>query len=303
MSYIKKILTSSAVGLGGTLLITMSASALVQTADIANGAVTSAKIAGGAVMTANLSANAVRTSNIVNGGVTSDDIKNGTIRGGDLASDIQIASDVTRATGDTGSFQNIAGDVTYQGAAGGTSAFHAGVMGHFHGSTLTNSQAEAYHAGVIGAYSVATSDAVTGPKAGVVGAIGVDGDASTAATAGVMSVIDGGQGAAVITGNAAYGVQYLNDNASSKFAYGLNLSHVAVSPYPAVSYSTADIRLSNGQEVYTGSATTRAAVRSQAGTQGAIGSVYLSSAGKMYVKVAAAAADTDWQRVTTTAAD
>src|ERR1051326_1298010 len=49
-----------------------------------------------------------------------------------------VVSDVTRATGATGSFQNFAGDVTYQGAAGGTSAFHAGVMGHFHGSALTN---------------------------------------------------------------------------------------------------------------------------------------------------------------------
>jgi hypothetical protein len=248
---ITKIATSSAIGLGGALLIAMPASALVQTADIANGAVTSAKIANGTIATKDIAANAIRTSQIVNGGVQSVDISNGTILGEDLNPAIEIASDVTRATGATGSFQNLAGDVTYQGAAGGTSSFHAGVMGHFHGSTLTNSAAS-YHAGVIGAYSVATSDASTGAKAGVVGAVGVDGDASTAASAAVMAVLDGGVPGATITANAAYGVQYLNATTAAKFSYGLDLSHAAASPYPAVSYGTADIRLAVGTTIGSG---------------------------------------------------
>lgn len=51
-----------------------------------------------------------------------------------------------------------------------------------------------------------------------------------------------------------------------------------------------------------GSASTRAAVLA-AYPSVAIGSIYLSTAGKMYLKVANAAASTDWQRVTATAAD
>lgn len=54
---------------------------------------------------------------------------------------------------------------------------------------------------------------------------------------------------------------------------------------------------------YTGSASTRAAVRAQVGATPTVGSVYRSTAGKLYVKVANAGADTDWQKVTTTAAD
>lgn len=55
--------------------------------------------------------------------------------------------------------------------------------------------------------------------------------------------------------------------------------------------------------VFQGAATTRAAVLAECGARAAIGANYLSSAGKQYVKVANAAAATDWQRVTTTAAD
>ena len=52
-----------------------------------------------------------------------------------------------------------------------------------------------------------------------------------------------------------------------------------------------------------GSASTRADVRADGGDSAPIGAQYNSSAGKMYLKVANAAADTDWQRVTTTAVD
>jgi hypothetical protein len=57
------------------------------------------------------------------------------------------------------------------------------------------------------------------------------------------------------------------------------------------------------QVVFYGASTTRAAVLAECGASAAIGAVYLSSAGKQYIKVANAAAATDWQRVTATAAD
>ena len=62
-------------------------------------------------------------------------------------------------------------------------------------------------------------------------------------------------------------------------------------------------RLQNGSVVYYGAETTRDAVRAQVGLTGTIGSFYLSSAGKAYLKVANANATADWERVTTSAAD
>lgn len=54
---------------------------------------------------------------------------------------------------------------------------------------------------------------------------------------------------------------------------------------------------------YTGACTTRDTLRAEVGTGGAIGSMYFSTAGKVYIKVAAGDATTDWQKVTATAAD
>lgn len=64
------------------------------------------------------------------------------------------------------------------------------------------------------------------------------------------------------------------------------------------------LTLPGGPVVFTGSATTRAAVNTQVGTAGSNGSIYLSTAGKMYLRVdGTGVAATDWQRVTTTAVD
>lgn len=63
------------------------------------------------------------------------------------------------------------------------------------------------------------------------------------------------------------------------------------------------VRMQNGAIIYFGTQTTRNAVRTEVGTGGAIGSFYVSTAGKMYLKVATGGADTDWERVTTSAAD
>ena len=62
--------------------------------------------------------------------------------------------------------------------------------------------------------------------------------------------------------------------------------------------------LPGGPIVFTGNATTRADVNTQVGTAGSNGSLYLSTAGKMYLRVdGTGVAATDWQRVTTTAVD
>lgn len=53
----------------------------------------------------------------------------------------------------------------------------------------------------------------------------------------------------------------------------------------------------------TGSASSRSAVRADGGDAAPLGSQYNSTAGKMYFKVANTTADTDWELVTTTAAD
>ncbi|MBI2096866.1 MAG: hypothetical protein HYT40_01795 [Candidatus Sungbacteria bacterium] len=154
-----------------------------------------------------------------------------------------VESAITRATGATGSFQNFAGDLTYQGAAGGTSFYHAGVMGNFLGDTLTNTNATA-HAGVIGKYSVTTSDGLVGAKAGLVGELETDiGDFAVVAILGG----DGGE----ITPRAAFGVQYFNSTAASKFDFGLDLFHAETTGYTgsAVDYGTADIRLQNSETI------------------------------------------------------
>lgn len=63
-------------------------------------------------------------------------------------------------------------------------------------------------------------------------------------------------------------------------------------------------KLPGGPVVFTGNATTRAAVNTQVGSVGSNGSLYLSTAGKMYLRVdVSGVATTDWQRVSTTAAD
>src|SRR3989344_5075422 len=166
----------------------------------------------------------------------------------DASGDISVAAgevgaSMTRATGATGSFQTIWGDLTYEGAAGGTSFYHAGVMGNFIGADLTNTEAVA-HAGVIGKYSVTTGDDIVGTKAGLVGELETDiGDYAVAAILGG----DGGE----ITPRAAFGVQYFNSTAASKFDFGLDLFHAETTGFTgsAVDYGTADIRLQNGETI------------------------------------------------------
>lgn len=70
------------------------------------------------------------------------------------------------------------------------------------------------------------------------------------------------------------------------------------------SQTVTTITSAEGPKVYFGGETTRADVL--AATTGAeVGSVYFSTAGKAYIKVADSAepAETDWQKVTSSAAD
>src|SRR3989344_3595403 len=102
--------------------------------------------------------------------------------------------------------------------------------------------------GVVGKYSVTTSDALTGAKAGLVGEV-----ETSVGNAAVMAVLGGDTSA--ITPGAAYGVVYLNSTAGSHFNYGLDLYHAATTDYgapSAVDYGTADIRLSSGVKISTG---------------------------------------------------
>jgi hypothetical protein len=165
-----------------------------------------------------------------------------------LGTNVEVS--VTRPTGATGSFQSLAGDLEYEGAAGGTSYYHGGVMGNFLGDNLTNTTSS-LHAGVIGSYNVTTDDDNTGGNAGVIGEVGDMADTSAYA---VLAVLGGDGGA--LTPRAAYGVQYFNSTAASKFDFGLDLFHAATADYgapSAVEYGTADIRTSSGATISTGS--------------------------------------------------
>lgn len=184
----------------------------------------------------------------------------------------QVSSAITRATGATGSYQSVSGDVTYEGAAGGTSTYHAGVMGNFMGNALTNANAS-FHAGVVGSYNVTTSDANVGAKAGVVGEVG---DLAAGADAAFVAVLGGDSGS--LTPRAAYGVQYFNSTASSKFSYGLDLSHAAAGGYNAVTYGVADIRLANGTTISSGATNPSTCVKGSLSMNTTDGKLYVCSA-------------------------
>jgi hypothetical protein len=64
------------------------------------------------------------------------------------------------------------------------------------------------------------------------------------------------------------------------------------------------LTLPNGPVIFTGNASTRVGVNTQIGYTGSNGSIYLSTTGKIYLKVSnTGIANSDWQRVTTTSVD
>jgi len=58
------------------------------------------------------------------------------------------------------------------------------------------------------------------------------------------------------------------------------------------------MQLSGGVRIFTGAAVNVAGVYGEVGAKDAIGSIYLSSAGYLFVQVANGAATTDWKLVT-----
>ena len=64
-----------------------------------------------------------------------------------------------------------------------------------------------------------------------------------------------------------------------------------------------DIKLSSGARIFTGSAANGNAVYAEVGTVDATGSMYITTAGALYVQVANAGSEADWYKCTTTNAD
>lgn len=101
-----------------------------------------------------------------------------------------------------------------------------------------------------------------------------------------------------------------SDNSTSDaLTYGAHLSDAGTNTGFTNGFSTygatvvCEFQLKGGACLYSGAQTTRNGVRGEVGTAGAIGSLYLSTAGKLYLKVANAGAEADWEKVTSSAAD
>jgi hypothetical protein len=74
---------------------------------------------------------------------------------------------------------------------------------------------------------------------------------------------------------------------------------IGISGTPAIS----DIILSSGAKIFTGSAANGNAVYSEVGAKDATGSIYITTAGAIYIQVANAGQAQDWYKVTATDAD
>lgn len=176
----------------------------------------------------------------------------------------------------------------------------AGVFGRVNGSSPTLTAKTAYIGGTFGYYGI-TGNISTNyhPKGGLIGVIG---DGTTSADGAVVALLDGDTG--TTTATAAYAVRQTNSTGASGFSYGLDLYGAAIGTYLAVAYKTAQIRLSTGVLVISGAATTRQGIL-DSGEDAPVGSMYISTGtgGHVYVKVAHTNATSDWNVITTTAAD
>lgn len=209
---------------------------------------------------------------------------------------------VTQNATPSGSYQPVSVDFTLGATAGssvsGNTHYYAPAMFNIFGDTLTKTQN--YVGGMIGAFSVTGTNATTYPSGAVLGQIT---DGVTDADGAFVAYIDGDS--AQTNARAAYAVMNNNSVPNSGFAIGLNLGGGATHDgYPAVSYTTGDVQFSGGALLLSGSCATRACVLA-AYPSAPQGSIYVSSAagGHNYIKVANAAANTDWQLITSSAAD
>lgn len=164
-----------------------------------------------------------------------------------------IQSSIFPASAGAHSYQGIAADVTLEVDSGSSSGsnpkFLAGGMLSIHGTSLTATAN--YLGGVIGQYDITGTKATTYPAGAVLGMIA---DGTTQADGAFVAFIDGDS--SVTQARAAYAVMSNNSNASSKFSVGLDLQGLTHDGYQPVSYSVAEIRLSNGIKITSPTATT-----------------------------------------------
>lgn len=157
------------------------------------------------------------------------------------------------ATAGVHSFQLVSADLTLEAASGSSSSgnpkFLAGGMFSLHGASLTATAN--YLGGVIGQYDIPGTLSTTYPAGAVLGMIA---DGTTAANGAFVAFIDGDS--SQTKAGAAYTVRNNNSTAGSGFAYGVDLLGAAHDGYPAVAYTTAEIRLSNGIKITAPTATT-----------------------------------------------
>ena len=179
---------------------------------------------------------------------------------------------------DAGSHQSVEADATLTAGFGSSTStdpkFGAGVMGNLLSDENLTGTAN-YLGGVIGHYTLTGTVASTYQKGAVLGGIG---GLSTTADGAFVAYIDGDTG--VTTAEAAFKVMNNNSTPGSGFSYGLDLSDETRDGYPAVAYSAADIRLSSGAVILTGT------VASNGGDCSAYsdGSIYLNTSdGNLYV--------------------
>lgn len=153
---------------------------------------------------------------------------------------------VQETYGDSHSHQSIAVDLTLGTRAGSSDGsnpkYEAAAMFNLFGDTMV-SDAD-YMAGVIGAFSVTGAKATTYPCGAVLGQIT---DGVTAADGAFVAYIDGDS--SQTNARAAFTVMNNNSVAGSGFQYGLDLKGATHDGYPAVAFTVAEVRFSNGTYV------------------------------------------------------
>jgi len=108
---------------------------------------------------------------------------------------------------------------------------------------------DVYMAGVVGLYSITGTNASIYPVGAVFGWIA---DNTTTADGAFVALLDGDT--QIVRAGAAFTVRSLNSTPGSYFDYGLDLYSGTIGAYDAVTFNTAEIRLSSGAYIQTGSA-------------------------------------------------
>ncbi len=183
----------------------------------------------------------------------------------DFDNDVNIAGRVTanelrvtNATSTDVSALPIYVSETLSGTFGATTpAYGMTVYSKLLGANL--SATDAYESAITGLYGITGTNASVYPKASVLGWIM---DNTTTADGAFIALIDGDT--QITQAGAAFGVRHLNSTPNSGFDYGLDLYGAAIRAYDAVSYRTADIRLSDSS-IISGEVTNGATLNTDTG--------------------------------------